>query len=304
MSKSIPLAGLALAAMLAACSTPDIEAVRLVESNVSPFAKALSREYRELAVFEADQMYDFIDAGKYARRGLAAARGNPVEPFVLSDWNLPDDKMPELTEARARLVAALERDGRSRAPDAAADAQGKFDCWVEQQEENHQFDHIAACRKAFRAALSVLEGATKQNAVAVPVAPPPKPVADQTGKVLTVAVKKPDPAPMIRDYVVFFAFDSARLDAAGKRIIADAVAAWRAAPTAVHLAGHADRAGARRYNRKLSMRRAATVGEALHRGGIPRHLIKSVGYGEDRMAVVTADEVRKAENRRVEITIK
>jgi len=49
---------------------------------------------------------------------------------------------------------------------------------------------------------------------------------------------------------------------------------------------------------------AATVGEALHRGGISRHLIKSVGYGEGQMAVVTADEVRKAENRRIEITIK
>jgi hypothetical protein len=70
-------------------------------------------------------MYDFIDAGKYARRGLAAARWYPVglRAFRLE---FADDKIPELTESRARLGAALERDVRTRPPDGAADAQGNL----------------------------------------------------------------------------------------------------------------------------------------------------------------------------------
>ncbi len=119
-------------------------------------------------MFEAGQMYDFIDAGKYARRGLAAARWYPVEPFVLSDWNLSDDKIPELTEARARLGAALERDGRTRAPDGAADAQGNLTAGSSSKRKTTNFNHIAACRKAFQAALSTLESATKQNAAVGP----------------------------------------------------------------------------------------------------------------------------------------
>ena len=144
---------------------------------------------------------------------------------MLSDWNLSDDKILELTEARARLMAAVERDGRTRAPDADADVQGKLDCWVQQQEENHQFHHIAPCRKALQAVLSILEGHQTECRRPPPVAPPPKPAAGQTAKVLTAAAKNPDPAPPNREHVVFFAFGLARLDAAGKRIIADAVAA-------------------------------------------------------------------------------
>ncbi len=38
---------------------------------------------------------------------------------------------------------------RDSNPAIAARAQARFDCWVEQQEENHQADHIAACRTDF-----------------------------------------------------------------------------------------------------------------------------------------------------------
>jgi hypothetical protein len=56
---------------------------------------------------------------------LAAARWYPVglRAFRLE---FADDKIPELTESRARLGAALERDVRTRPPDGAADAQGNL----------------------------------------------------------------------------------------------------------------------------------------------------------------------------------
>jgi OOP family OmpA-OmpF porin len=300
MSKLSLFAGLAAAVVLSACGTAEIDAVRQVETTVSPFAKALSREYRELAVFEADEMYDFIDAGEYARRGLAVARGETVAPFVLAEWNLPADQIPKLSTARARLMAALGRDARTRVPDAAADAQGKFDCWVEQQEENHQFDHIAACREAFYAALAILEDKSKPAkpaALSAPVSPPATPSEKPTKKVADAV--DPD-----RRYVVHFAFDSSKLGGAAKLKVVAAVAAWEIYRGPVFIAGHADRAGPCRHNMGLSRRRAAAVGEALHRRGVPRHLIKSRGYGEDDPVVPTEDGVRRHANRRVEITIK
>ena len=155
-TKQTALAGL-LVLGLSACGTMEIEEVRTVEPAGADFNKALTREYQELSRFEADEMFDFIDAAEYARKGLAAARGEAVLPFELKDWNLPEDKIGELAEARATLMDLFDKGARERLPAAAADAQGKFDCWVEQQEENHQFDHIAACREAFYAAIDILK---------------------------------------------------------------------------------------------------------------------------------------------------
>src|SRR3546814_19189282 len=72
--------------------------------------------------------------------------------------------MPELVEARRDLMAAFDRGGREKAPEAAAVAQGKYDCWVEQQEEGHQPTHIAACKRDFMAARAELAGAMQTAA--------------------------------------------------------------------------------------------------------------------------------------------
>jgi hypothetical protein len=78
---------------LAACSTADIEPVRLVEINFSPFAKAVSREYCELAVFEAGRC--MILSTLENTRGVAWRRLGGIQwAFVLSDWNLQMTRYP------------------------------------------------------------------------------------------------------------------------------------------------------------------------------------------------------------------
>ena len=64
--------------VLAAC-TSDLQRLRTTEpSGGTPFTQALTKEYRDLAVFEADEMMDWRDAGYYARRGLQSAAGEVV----------------------------------------------------------------------------------------------------------------------------------------------------------------------------------------------------------------------------------
>ena len=186
---------------LAGCVGSDIEAMRTAEGTGSAFTRALTEEYRQITLFEADEMYDWQDAGYFARKGLRAAAGEVVEPEVLANWDLPADKVDELASARARLVSLLDASAREKAPQEAARAQGRFDCWVEQQEENHQPDHIAACRDEFYAALAALEEAMK---------PAPEPM-----------MPKAQPEP----FVVFFAFDSAALSDEAESVINAAVAA-------------------------------------------------------------------------------
>jgi OOP family OmpA-OmpF porin len=264
---------------LAGCVGSDIEAMRGVEGTGSDFTRALTEEYRQITLFEADDMYDWIDAGHFARKGLRAAGGEVVEPEPIDAWDLPADKVGELTDARGRLVSLLDATARSKVPQDSAHAQGRFDCWIEQQEENHQPAHIAACRDAFYEALAKIEEAMK------PAEPEP-------------------PAAAPTPFVLFFDFDSSTIDSDGQAVIDSAIAmANNLGVTEFSVTGHTDRAGPEEYNLGLSLRRAGAVKAALEAHGIDGNDISVAGRGEAENAVPTADGVRERANRRVEIII-
>jgi OOP family OmpA-OmpF porin len=278
MFKLKVLGALAAAAMLVGC-TSDIEQIRnTTEGTGSAFTQALTKEYRDFALYEADEMYDWPDASYFARKGLAAAAGEVVLPEELANWDLPADKVDEMSAARSKLVGLLDNGGRDNAPEIAARAQAKFDCWVEQQEENHQPDHIAACRDEFFAALAELEQALM-----------PAPMAAE--------------APMMPEtFIVYFDFDMSNINPAAQAVLNEVLAAVQSgAPISV--TGHADRSGPEDYNMGLSLRRADAVREALIAGGVTADQITVSGRGEEEPAVPTADGVREQANRRVEIII-
>jgi OOP family OmpA-OmpF porin len=264
-------------AVLSAC-TSDIQKIRTTEpSGGTAFTQALTKEYRELAVFEADQMYDWRDAGWYARRGLASARGELVTPQDPAERDLPLDTLPTINDTRARLLKALDGGARDAKPQVAARAQSRFDCWLEQQEENFQNDHISACRDELMAALNELE--------AKPAAPAAATVAPST-------------------YLVLFDFDKSNINAAAASVVSQVVADFQAnKSTAISVTGHTDRAGTADYNMKLSERRADAVRAALIKAGIPAEAITTAWKGESEPAIPTADGVKEQANRRAEIII-
>lgn len=226
-------------------------------------------EYRGLANFQANQMADWVHADLFARKGLRAAQGEVVQPEQLSDWSLPANRTEELSSARARLISALDSNARTNKPTEAAIAQARFDCWVEEQSENHEADHIAACRDEFYQNLALIQ-------------PPP-----------------PEAAAV---YFVFFDFDSAVVTEAGRAIINQVVADYRAGRVqGISVVGHTDTVGTPAYNQRLSVRRAAAVKQALVRSGVPGNQITTSGMGERQLLVQTPDGVREPSNRRAEI---
>jgi OOP family OmpA-OmpF porin len=186
-----------------------------------------------------------------------------------------------MADGRARLVQVLDASARDSHPELAARAQGRFDCWVEQQEENHQADHIAACRDAFFAALEELEA----------LMAPPAPAA------------APEPA-MPDIYIVYFDWDSSDIRPDAAAVIADVVTdATSLGSPPISVTGHTDLSGSVDYNMGLSLRRADAVRDALITGGISPIQITTAGRGEAEPAVPTADGVREQANRRAEIII-
>ena len=145
------------AALLAGCSGQAIERFESTDAVGDPFTQRLAAEYRQTVAFEAGQMYDWGDAAYFARKGAQVAAGERLPPEAVEDWAIPAALVEEMSVAHGRLAKVLDDGARDIDPQAAAVAQAKFDCWIEQQEENHQPEHIAACRDDFLVALTTIE---------------------------------------------------------------------------------------------------------------------------------------------------
>lgn len=269
-------AGLCLA-FLAAC-TQEIRDVGRLSPSGSGFARALYDGYLDLSKDEYAEK-DLRDSNTFANRARDAAAGGEFGPEAIADRQLPGDAVEELSAARARLVAALDASGRSKAPAEAARAQVMFDCWMEEAEEEIGPDHVEPCRSNFYDAIAKVEAA-----LAVPEA------------VVEPAVPGP--------YIVLFDFDSAEITEDSITILNTAANNAAASDIArVRVIGHTDRAGSNAYNDALAARRAQAVSDYLTGQGVPADRIDMADQGETQPIVPTDDGVEAQLNRRVEITL-
>jgi OmpA-OmpF porin, OOP family len=275
--------------MLAGCaggnvltSTNNVTALdRAAPQDGTTFTQILAHEY---SLFADNQLaeFDYLSADIIARKGLRAAGGEAVPPENVANWHsVPDEARGEIVSEGARLTAALDGGARERAPALAAVAQARYDCWIEEQNENLEAADITRCRTLYLEAMNQLTG---QSVAQAPAAP------------------QPPPAAAARQYQVYFDFDKSNLTPDARRIVEQAAAAAKRGTGTIQLVGRADRVGTDAYNLRLSERRAKAVADALVAQGIPRNRISARGVGERELPVPTPEGVREARNRVVDIT--
>ena len=270
---------------LASCIGTQLEKAQRVSPEGSAFNVSLYQEYIDLASSEYNEG-DYIDSDNFAVRAMQSGAGGMVAPEEISARQLPEDKVAELNSARQRLVASLGKGAAQKVPAETARAQTGFDCWMQEQEENFQSDHIEACRSRFFAAMVNIENALKPKPVAKMVEPPAA------------------PPPSSELYLVYFNFDSATLSEAARVVLETASsAAQKLEDMSVTVSGHTDLAGTADYNIGLSKRRAMAVSEALIKAGVASAAVKAEAFGQTLPAIITADGVAEAGNRRVEIIV-
>jgi OOP family OmpA-OmpF porin len=247
----------------------DVDAVRSMAPQGTAFAQGLRAGYLELTDYDKAQA-DLADASHFARKAVDSAKGLNVQPDAVGFRRLAEGPAGELAAARARLMAGLEGNGRTKAPTDAARAQVAYDCWLEAVEADDG-PRIETCKREFEEAMAAVERAL---------------------------VAGPEDI-----YLAFFAWDRADITPVTMQLIDEVVTAYRQfRPTRIVVAGHADRSGPEAYNMGLSERRARAVAAVLVEKGIPAEVLDLQWYGETRPRVPTPDGVREAENRRVEMT--
>ncbi|WPZ35886.1 OmpA family protein [Thalassobaculum sp. OXR-137] len=288
---AFPLIGVALLLSQPAAADPFFGQVDEVKSSSftgEGFDQHLAANYRELVIFEVDEMYDWFDGRDYADKAQAAAAGARVMPDDLEDRNIADpNALTDLRTQHTRLLAALNGGAIQKAPVQIARAQAKFDCWAEQQEEGWQTWDIAACRDAYMAAMGEVDAAMAPKVAAGPSAPLPV-----------------SPFP-VDGYMVFFDFDRSAITPQAAAILDRvAIAALEQKAQLVELTAYTDRAGSIAYNQLLSERRGDAVRAYLGGRGVVVGHITTLGMGEANSRVATADDVREPENRRVTVYLR
>ena len=267
---------------LVGCVGTQLEKAQRVDPDGSTFNVSLYQEYIDLSSSEYNEG-DYTDSDNFAVRAMQSGTAGTVAPEEISARRLPKDKVGELTSARQRLVDTLSKGAAEKAPAETARAQTGFDCWMQEQEENFQPDDIEACRSRFFAALEYIEDALK-----------PKPIAKKA--------EPPVARPASERYLVYFDFDKAELSEAARGVLETASsAAQKLEGITVTVIGHTDLAGTADYNVELSKRRAIAVSEALIDAGVASAAVKAEAFGQTLPAIITADGVAEAGNRRVEI---
>lgn len=285
MKKLMTLAVLGAASVtLAACGGKLGEAEKMSASG-SAYSKALYNDYIALSKGEYGEG-DYTDSDRFADKAMSAAMGEEVGPYNPGEWSIPADRESVMTGAYNRLVAALGSTAKDKATVQLARAQTSFDCWVQEQEENFQPDHIAACRDAFIAAMGDVD-----KMIAVKPAPAPAPAPKEM-------VAKP------MTWSILFQFDSVKMLPGAKEKIAEAVQyVNKFKSPRVTIAGYTDTSGSKEYNAALSERRSEELAvQAMDSGLNPQNVIMR-SYGEDRLAEATADGVKNQANRRATITV-
>ncbi|MCE9507902.1 MAG: OmpA family protein [Alphaproteobacteria bacterium] len=337
MKPAYRIIALAALVVLTACGEPydigRISSLNGPQAVGSPFSRYMAQEYRDLSrsihtgLFS--RAFGSVDARKrFVHKGQAAADGVIVMPEMPGDWSLNGADFAEIAQARADLVEALDNGGRDLAPDKAAIAQARFDCWAAGQERTRNND--SSCKRQFKKVLRVLQsslsivpatsaaataraGSATASGSAADEFPPPITTAASgsagSGPGFDSAsgsIAKGTLAPVQQAmFIVFFDWDKTSLSSRANDIL-DAIAEElkaRQDMKKISVIGHADTSGGEKYNKTLSLKRAYAVRDALIARGAPRDKISAEGRGEGDLLVKTPDNVREPGNRRAQITL-
>ncbi|MHA1549829.1 MAG: OmpA family protein [Alphaproteobacteria bacterium] len=130
----------------------DIYSPRMSDS----FLINLAMNYKSFSLYEACLMKDYSSGERFAQKAISAYSGERVLPENPAAWGVAQEHLVEINRAHENLLYVLQHSAADSFPALTAEAQSKFDCWVEQSTENTQPSHINECKVRFQNAMLAL----------------------------------------------------------------------------------------------------------------------------------------------------
>ena len=314
----------------------DIEGVRALPVPADPVLEKLATGYLDLAADEREEG-DWDDAEFYVSKARLLKTGQDVSIQAPADRQLTVGK-GQVDEAFRAFSSVSRLSAFSRAPEELITAQIAYDCWIQEQEENLQQEHVDACARQFNDVIDELKKKSTIGEDLFVLLP------DENGQVgeLTVTTEG-------REVVLGEALAAAHIIDTGvetvdvkrgevDRIFGDTLAAKPKAPVSftlyfekgtavptpeseetikkistelkireaaeITVIGHTDTTGPVPTNDRLSKERAEFVKGFLINRGFENYTITTAGRGERELLIQTANSVEEARNRRAEISIR
>jgi len=108
-----------------------------------------------------------------------------------------------------------------------------------------------------------------------------------------------------KTFIMYFRFGTDQLTVESEKQFPRIFDELKRYPAAeLSIVGHTDRAGAKKLNAALSLKRANSTLRRLEEAGLKRSRVEVGSHGENNPLVPTADGVAEPRNRRVEVTIR
>ncbi len=217
----------------------DYKEAMEMELATTEYTPWLQKDYKALALFEYDEMYDYDSARHFARKSVRAGKGEIPKPDAVSSRDIKAQYVQEATQMYDTVMSYYAKGKTYTYPKEMARLHVSYECWLEQIEEDVQPNHIMRCKDYFYDALSKMPDPPPP--LPVPVAPIPKPAS----------------------ITIFFDTGSAIIAEAERQKIIEAINNPEVARTSIVVDGYTDTLDTSSHNMKLSQRRSESVKKAL-----------------------------------------
>ena len=132
--------------------------------------------------------------------------------------------------------------------------------------------------------------------------PPPPPVIEPEEELVTRSLEELNQDSPLQP--VFFAYDSAEIDASSRRVLDQNAEVLRRNPNwVITIEGHCDERGTAEYNLALGERRAVAARQYLEDLGLAADRLRTVSYGKEFPFDPGHDEAAWRQNRRAHMVI-
>ena len=113
------------------------------------FLSTLANEYKSYALFKANFTPDYEMANHFAIKAINAYHGEYVKPENIYKRNLPPQSIVEISNYYEDLIRLLNTDLVYQYPQLMAEAQAKFDCWIDSESNGLSKKQSVTCQNRF-----------------------------------------------------------------------------------------------------------------------------------------------------------